>query len=293
MKKQLAILLTTSLLVGCGLNLNQREAAARFANASSDLGSFSEKELINWREVIIQMNSKDLAVGGTTAKLNDLDGAFDAEDIKARINAAVALSAYGNLLISLVDESQADNLKNAALQFSDSVKGVSGKALSDMQLESLGTVVYNIGGVFLEWQKAKAVKQIVLQSKTDVDHLCDLLIQDFDSKGMGLVQNIINTSVQLKDDADTALDSLKEQGASHTHIVDKLIAIEAYKLADDQKVRTKKVGGQIVESLKALKTANAELVNALENNTESLSDIKLLGVKLKDLGLALRLTGGY
>jgi len=54
----------------------------------------------------------------------------------------------------------------------------------------------------------------------------------------------------------------------------------------------KKTGAQAIAVLTALKSANAELVNALENNSEFLVDTRLLGVKMKNLGLALKVFSG-
>jgi hypothetical protein len=283
MIKAITLLLSLSIILsGCGLSITQREAATRFANASSGLGQFTAKELTSLREATIQMNSKDIALGGK-AKINDLDGAFDSDAIKARVNAAVTLSAYGNLLMALVDDNQASHLKSAAMQFSDSIKGVSGNSLSDNQLDTLGGIVYSISGYFLEWQKANALKDIVISSKADIDRLCDLLIDDFDPTKLKLAQAIDNTSKGLKADAAIALDTKSD-------INERLFIIDAYNLADQQKQRIKKVGIQASEALKALKAANAELANALANDSDSLVDAKLLGIKMKELCLALKIT---
>ena len=283
MIKRLMIILILCLFnSGCGLNAVQRESVTRFASASTGLGKFSAKELTAWRDITIQMNSKDIAMGGI-GKLNDLDGAFNPDDVQARIHAAQALTAYGHLLSSLVGSNNGE-LKNAALQFEDSIKGVSDKNLSNNQLDILGSVVYNIGGLFVEWQKAKALKEIVLQTKPDIDKLCDLLITDFDPRALNLAQAIANTSNRLKGDADITL-------SASSNIQDKLIAIDAYKLADEQKSRLKKIAAYVVETLKVLKSANTELANALENDSETLDETKLLGIKMKELALALQVSG--
>jgi hypothetical protein len=285
MIKKITVLTLSLIISGCGLSVTQREAATRFASASTSVGDFSTKEFAAMRDVTIQMNTKDIALGGK-AKINDLDGAFDVDDVAIRINAAIALSAYGDLLLALVDDRQSRDLRNATMQFEDSLRGVSGRTLSDADLDNLGALVYNIGGFFLEQQRAKALKQIVLRSKTDVDHLCDLLIQDFNPTGLNLLHAVDNTSKRLKVDADMALAAQKDNPKS------KLFAIQAYRLADSQRTRVKKTGAQAVAVLTALKSANAELVNALENNSEFLVDTRLLGVKMKNLGLALKVFSG-
>jgi hypothetical protein len=286
MINRIAIPLVLSLVVsGCGLSVTQREATTRFAAASSGLGEFSANELSSLREATIQMNTKDIAIGGM-ANIQNLDGAFNLDDVSARINAAMALSSYGSLLLALVDETQEAELKSASTQFVDSVKGVRGKTLNDAQLEGLGTVVYSIGGFFIEYQKAEAVKKIVKESKADIDHICDLLIQDFSRTGLALFQDVDKSATQLKADSAIAL-------ASSHDVENKLIAIEAFKLADDQKAKAKTIGDQAVATLKTLKLANAELANSLDNDSQSLADVKALGVNMKNLGLALKVFSGH
>jgi hypothetical protein len=127
------------LLSGCGLTGTQQQAAARFARASAGLGEFTAKEFSGLRELTIEMNTRDVVINGK-AKLTDLDESLNPADVSARISAATALSSYGQLLLSLVEETQEAELKAASDDFVDSFKHVSEKTLSDDQLEELGTL---------------------------------------------------------------------------------------------------------------------------------------------------------
>lgn len=287
MIKRTGILLVITLFIsGCGLTVNQRDAATRFATASSGFGDFTATEFSSLREATIQMNTKDIAIGGT-AKLANLDGAFAVKDITARITAATALSSYGSLLMALVGDTEETDLRNASDQFVASVKNVPGQKLSDQQLDALGTVVYDIGGFYIEYQKAKAVRKIVKDAKDDIDHICDLLIQDFNPGGLNLAQGVNSTIKRLKADADIAL------ATSGNNVQNRVIAIEAYKFADDQSERAKVIDSQATSILNALKPANTELVKAIDDDHQSSTDIKSLALQLKNLGTALKVFSGH
>jgi phosphoglycolate phosphatase-like HAD superfamily hydrolase len=164
----------------------------------------------------------------------------------------------------------------------DSFKNVSNKKLSDTQLDSLGTVVQGIGGLIVEHKKAHAVKKIVLDTQGDVDVVCDLLIADFGSTGLGLGQGLNVTIKRLKGDADIAL-------AQTNNFQDRLIAIEGYRLAETNKAKLDTVVKKARQLLIDLKKANSQLAGALQDDKQSISDIRAMGAKFKELRDALRL----
>jgi hypothetical protein len=273
------------LLPGCGLTGSQQEASARFARASADLGAFTAREFSGFRELTIEMNTRDIALDGE-AKLTDLDEALDPEDLSARIGAATALSSYGRLLLALVEETQEAELKAASNNFVDSFKRVSGKKLDDSQYEALGTLVQEIGGMVVAHKKAKAVKRIVQAAEPDVDKICDLLIQDFSPTGLGVGQGVDVTYKRLKADADVALAT---PGRDYRN---RLIATEAFQLADDAENRLTALAPQAVKTLMTLKKANAQLADAMKNNELSIDDIKALGKEIKQLADTARALSG-
>ena len=273
------------LLSGCGLTGTQQQAAARFARASAGLGEFTAKEFSGLRELTIEMNTRDVVIDGE-AKLTNLDESLSPDAVSARISAATALSSYGQLLLSLVEETQGAELKAASDDFVGSFKRVSGKTLSDDQLEALGTLVQGIGGLLVEYKKAKAVKRIVKEAKPDVDKICDLLIADFNRTGLGVGQGVDVTITRLKADVDYALAT---PGVDHQR---RLVAVEAFKLADDAKNRLNVLGSQAVKTLTTLKSANQQLASAMENDESSIADIQALGKQIKELADAARALSG-
>lgn len=286
MKKNLVVISTLSLaLAGCGLTLNQKDAAARLASASTDLGNFSADELATLRENTIRLNIKDIALGGK-AQLGDLDEAFDANDVASRIKAAEALSTYGRLLMALVNDTQEAELKSASNQFISSLKGISDKALSNSELDDIGKAVYGIGIMFVEHQKAVVLRKIVKKSKGDIDKLCDLLTKDFNRTMLNLAQGQDGTIKRLTADAAIALKT------PTLSIADRAIASDAFKYARDQKERMAAVDKKAIEAITKLKAVNSELVDVLENDHLSLSSTQELGQTIKELAAFVKAFSG-
>ena len=281
MIKRIVVTLFLSLSVsGCGLSVAQRQTTSQIANATSGLGEFSATELLAFRHATIEMNIKDIAIGGKT-QMTKLEGAFEVPEVMARVNAAMALSSYGNLLLALVDENQQSNINANATEFITHLQGVSGQKSNTDQLDGVGAVVNNIGGLFIEQQKAKAIKKIVSNSKVDIDHICDLFIKDLSRTELNLLQGVDTTAKQLMADADTALSSTQ-------NVQDRILATEAFALAYEQKNKAKIMGEKGIAALQALKLANAELEIALNNDMQSLPNARALGMKMNELGLALK-----
>ena len=280
MKKNIGLISILSIaLAGCGLTLNQKEATTRFATASMSMGNFAAQEFASLRQATIEMNTKNIAIGGKADKTM-LDGAFKVDAVTTRIKTAEALASYGRLLMALLNDSQEAELRDASNQFADSVKA----AGSD--LDGVGTAVYAIGGLFIEHQKAAALTKIATASKDVIDQLCDKLIDDFTPTAGHLAQGFDDTSIQLQNIADTVLDK------PGLDMQNRLMVIDAFKYGNDQMVGIEAIGKQASASLTALKTANAELVNTLENDKLNLTDLKALGKNIKELSAIVKALSG-
>ncbi len=273
------------LLAGCGLTNQQRDAATRLGNASEQIGDAASDEFLKLRDTAIAMNKIDVEIGGSR-DYKELDKNFDAKTIAVRVQAAQALASYGKLLTALVTATEADQLKTAANDFVSSVKGISGKKLSDSQLEALGSIVQEIGSWIVECKKAKALEKIVPEAAPQVDQLCDLLIEDFSANDLHLAQGADATILRLRGDIDVAL------ADKHAPFAERAAAVEGEMLADDADARLKLVDAQTVESLKKLKCANAQLVLALSNKEYDLADIEQLGKQMKELASSIKTLSG-
>ncbi|PXX11388.1 hypothetical protein [Nitrosomonas ureae] len=288
MKKQLWIFSSVIIIIflsGCALTPTQKEAASRFAQASADIGDFAAAEFNHFRAATIDMNVTSIAIHGKAKLLNDknepnLDEALKSESVIERVKSAQALSSYGRLLMSLVTETQEAELKQASNNFVNSFKSVSGKKLSDAQYEALGQLVHAIGSFWVEAKRAEAVRSIVKNTGLDIEKLCDLLIEDFNKTGLQNAQGFDATITNLSADADIAL----AKSASYT---DRLIAINGFKQAFIERERLNHISKTAITTFIKLKAANAQLIQAIENNNLSIDDIKAVGQEMNNLRSAI------
>ena len=273
-------------LSGCALTSTQKEAADSFAQASANIGDFAAIEFNHFRTATIDMNATSIALRGRASLLNskdepNLDEALKPMPVIERVKSAQALSSYGKLLLSLVTETQETELKQASNNFVNSFKSVSKKNLSDAQLEGLGQLVQAIGSFWVEAKKADAVKAIVHHAKPDVDKLCDLLINDFDVTAFNLATGFDATISMLEVDA---ISALKVNNTSYT---DRLIAVNGLKQAWGEREHLSNVSKQAIKTLNKLKDANAQLLQAIENDSLSVDDIKAVGQEMSNLKSAI------
>ena len=265
---------------GCALTSTQREATSRFAQASMEIGDFTSNEFSHFRSATIDMNTTSIAINGH-AKADNLDGAFNPDDTIERVKAAQALSSYGKLLLSLVNDTQAAELKQASNNFVDSFKSISNKKMTNSQLEVLGQSVQAIGSILVEAKKAAAVKTIVPAVTNDVNTSCDLLINDLTPSTSQLATGFDATIRQLTQDSDSFLE---KPDKSYT---DRLIASDGRRKAQEENDHLAQISSQAVKTLSALKAANAQLVNALNDDSLSIADIKTLGKEANTLKVAI------
>ena len=281
----LLILVVTS--SGCALTSTQKEATNSFALASAYIGDFSSNEFNHFRAATIDMNVTSIAIRGNAKLLDDkdrpnLDEALKPDTVIKRVRSAQALSSYGKLLLSLVNDTQEAELKQASNNFVDSFKSVSGKIkMSDSQLEGLGQLVQTIGSVLVEAKKADAVKAIVPAALADVDKLCDRLINDYSATALNVGQGFDATISNLVADASIAL---KDSSQSY---MDRLIAINGMKKAWEEREHLTIISVQAIETLKKLKAANSQLNLSIENDSLSINDIKAVGQDVNSLRTAI------
>ena len=266
------------LLAGCGLSGAQRDAISKFSKASAALAETSSAQLVEIRTDYIEMRIERQKLGQSEVS-GDFDGPLTPKDIRGPIKAATVLKNYGDLLRSLVADTQEQELKSAADKFINSVRGLDKekRKISDEQLEAVGKLIVRIGGMWIEHQKAKAIKEIVPVAHEQVAKIGELMAEDFD-RTAGLIATAYDLEIKrLKADTISLLLREKEISAARS------LAVDARKLSFDGERRLTAV-------LPGLKTASTEMVKAhkrlvdlLISDELSIDDIKAFGKSVEDL----------
>jgi len=275
---------------GCALSATQKAAVSQFSTSASVLGDRTTEELTAMREDTIKMTTERLLLAGpsTNPSLGDqatLDRGFELTTVETVTGATRALAAYGKSLTALVEDTQSAKLQEASNEFVASlgrVPSVKDK-VSDDQLQAIGTVVQEVGGLWIEWKRKRAVRTIVNNSSSAVDHLCDLLIRDFGSGGWVALQ------LQVVEDplmgvATSALAEGKTYEARQT-------ALDAFRLAHSSRMRRTEVLKRVTDAADAMKKANEALVQAVATSQFSFADIEAFATKARSLAIAVRTIG--
>lgn len=285
-------------LAGCGLTKAQKSSIDSFGQATATLGAISKEQFQGGRENVIQMNRQRLAIekkilpaiklDGTSADRSfyanwlNLDSGLDPTNIESRVDAVELLTQYGNLLVAFSTETQEKKLTAASSKFTDSVEGFTNNPLSAEEINGLGQVVVVAGKMWVEREKKEALKKIIPTMSPIITKVCDDLENDFDLKKKGVAADIFNTQDRL---ANEAVDGLKREGGS---ISDRLLLIDGFSFADQNKVRIETVSTKILKAVGSLRKANKELTSLIENENISIEDIKAFADDAKILAKAIK-----
>lgn len=166
-------------LAGCGLTLQQRAAVERFSAATIDFTTLTSSELIKSRTDVLQMNTLRVQLNDDTVKPDHMDEHFTVDRVRVRVDAMHALKEYAELLHTLVTTSQQAQLKNAADSFVASLRKVQGVSLSDDKAGAIGMAIQQVGGLVVEYMRAKAAREVVTASHDAILQLVDLVRRDF------------------------------------------------------------------------------------------------------------------
>jgi hypothetical protein len=275
------ILYFALVLPGCALTDRQTLAVTQFAESSRDLGAVAEGEFNHFRSATIEMNTTNAILGGR-ADIGNLDGDFDPDPVLQRVKAAKVLSTYGNLLLLLASDSQADELRLATSHFVNSLQSAGGAGLDRAQLEGFGVLVQTFGNFWVEAKKAKAVKQIVKDAAPAVGTICNLLIADLSPTALNQGQGFDETATRLSSDAALALKDPKIDQAKRS------IAIGGIQRADAERTYLHQISAKTVAGITTLKTAHTELLQVLENDQFSQNDLSKLGQEALALETAVQ-----
>ena len=287
--KVLTLVVLLGILPGCALTAKQKATVSQFSDSAATLGNVTSSELKAMRDGTVKMTIERLLLGGKSKDSNlgdqtSLDRGFDLKRVETVSGATRALAAYGKSLAALVDDTQSAELKAASNEFVASLGRVptAKERLSDKQLEAIGTVIQEVGGLWIEWKRKQAVTTIVKESRQAVDHLCDLLIRDFDPGNGWVAKQLQVVEDPLMAEATNGL----YDGRTYN---DRKIALEAFRLAHGSRMRRTEVLKRVTDGATAMKKANSALSQAVENSAWSIQDIQDFAQRARSLQTAVKI----
>jgi len=291
----IGILLAASaaLLTGCGVLSAQLEAASTFAKSTSQLADSAksaylqagqdESTLRVVRYAVLgnpQDSPKLISAGNYQKPLLNLMPSYIS--IKGRLDAAAALSAYGQALTALLDsKTQEGDLAAATDKFTAALKSIPAKDLTaagikTAEIDSAGAILKAFGNLYLDYRRREALEQVVPATEPVVTKLCKMFRNDFDilADGQAFAQVYYNstdnilTAVtrKLKSDADS-------QGNGGDGLERRAILLPMYMQVAAIKNKTKDTYATVKTAGASCATASQTLADSIKNPTVSLDDI--------------------
>jgi hypothetical protein len=277
------------LLTGCALSARQKAAVSQFSDSAAVLGDVTSSQLKAMRDGTVEMTKQRLLLAGRSRDPNlgdqtSLDRGFEVSRVETVSGAAQALAAYGKSLAALVNDSQSAELQAASRDLVASLGRVpeAKEKLSDKQLEAIGTVVQEVGGLWVEWKRKEAVTTIVREARPAVDRLCDLLARDF-APGTGWV------ALQLQVIEDPLIAEATNVLYDGRSFDERKRASDAIDLVHGNRMRRTEVLKRVTDAAAAMKKANAALAQAVESSAWSAQDIQAFAERAQSLRAAVKI----
>jgi hypothetical protein len=271
----------TILVSGCststlGLTASQKAAIGEFSRATAAIGETTQGELTEMRARMVQTNEQLFIIRGSASQLSPaapLDGLLSVNTIAVVVAAATALQGYGEMLVGLVEDTQASQLQSAAGKFVTSLSNVPNVNLSAGASDAISAVIVFAGERYIEAKKAHALKVIVPETRPAIDRICDTLASDFDWQSNGLAAALDTQNQLLQSAASSAVQDTagSTDGAA---VVARSVSLPALQYAVQTRLRRDEVQKRVQSSVLAIKKANAALADALANDRWSLEDVK-------------------
>lgn len=278
-------------LSACGLTANQRQATATFAESASAYGELAAGEIAGMRDsaMAMQLTTYQLPYRGSDAdvqarKYEELEGAFKPDRVALRVRAAHALRAYGQGLERLLRADNADEVRRAGDDLAKSLHDLppSLAVLSEQQVDAVQKLVNSLGGLLLAEMKEDAIKGIVPRYAPQVNRLCALLSDEFNTRVPNLGKEYERVAGRLLVESSM---SLHNEPANLTL---RQIAIPAYHTGLRHKERVDTILPQARDSGLACMKANHALVEALDSDSLTVSDLKTFSAQVRSLHSAAK-----
>ena len=263
------------LVAGCGLTVQQKAAVQRFATATSSLATVTSAELVSTRNDVIEMNTLRVELADGTMASDRTASFFTVDRVKTRVDAVTALKDYAELLQALATGSQAAQLQTAADELVGSLRKLPGVGFSDEKAGAISAAVQQVGGLVVEYMRAKAVRQVVETTHEPVLKVVDLVGGDFDPRADHWSLGYAVTISALQGAAGLA------QRSTAASMQGPLIG-RSRVLADSNKERFNTIAKQVGASVAALREAQLALRSAVATRGISVPQIQSYAAQVED-----------
>lgn len=282
------VLLCVLMLGGCGLSAAQRGAAAKFGAAAADLGTIAAEEFRRSRLDVIAMNTKRLGLGDESVDASRLDGSFGVEDVAVRVDAALALREYGVVLAALAGGAESAELGAATDRLVGSLSRLRDAArleVSDERLGAIGRAVSGVGGLAVEAERARALREVSEAAGPAVRRVVELIRRDVDPEEdhwqLGYLAACARLDEVVKNTRAERGSGGRDEQVARAAMVSLLAEAEA--LSARSAGRMAEVRPRIAAAAAAVLAAEEDLRASLLGGAVRLDDVEALSEKVAEL----------
>ncbi len=276
------VLLGAAFVSGCGgFTVAQKATIGQFSRVTATIGEVTAQELSKMRDGAIQANTSTLiligedraAPGETTPRTALITPAtverqFTVQNIGHIGHAARALQSYGELLLALVEDSQAKELRGAAEGLVANLKAVPDVSLQEKEEDAITSAVYAVGRVIVETKKAKAIKIIVPAAAPHIDKISGLLAAEFDPNRDGSLGSAFRAAAErLRGEGAEAFRQAKTTA-------DRAVILPAWEYGRAASLRSDEIHKRISDTASGIQKSHRMLVEAVKSDRWTAEDVK-------------------
>lgn len=262
---------------GCGLTVKQKAALNSFSAATQEFSTGAQAEFQKNRQDVIEMNRARFELGDARVKLMEFDRLLTRDRVQARVTALQTLEDYAGLLHKLVGAVPDGELLEASNKFVSNLRNVKGVSFSDEQAEGIGKAVAAVGGLYVEYKRAHAVREVVETANQPILSVIDLVKRDLDPKELGWNAGYKLTASELEGHA------LKVGGPVPSHdLASKSLVYKAQAMAAENTARLDLVSSELIGLASAVAEAQQNLLQVLNTSDLNVDSVRQLANKVRE-----------
>ena len=194
-------------------------------------------------------------------------------EIKGRLAAAAALTAYGQALTALLDKkTQEGELAAATDKLTSALKAIPSSVLKDAKIsadniDGLGKVLVSFGDIYLDYRRREVLQTVVPVAEPIVNNICRLFAKDFDVHGVWFGEKLPSDA---KDTLILASAAIRDNGNT---LNNRSILVPLYLQVDNLREKMDVAYTSLMAAANSCVKSSITLRRAVENPTTSLDDI--------------------
>ncbi len=207
--------------LGCGLSQHQLAKIETYSPATADLAAVSSEALTRVRQDVRALQAKKRSIERLFLKQDEAEDLepLSSEQLEKRLRATSVLRQYAELLDALARDDYTPRLQSQVNTMFANLNRIEGIHVSESRRDAIGALVVKVGGLFIEYQRAKAMREVIAETKDPIRSLIENLRADFDPEAVLWAADLKQTKSEIEMDLLVAIQSLRSIEDLHQETV--------------------------------------------------------------------------